>query len=498
MKTSMRYLFALALTAVMLPMTVTTTAQAASTAPEVSVQGNQLVDANGNPMRLLGVNRSGSEYACVQGWGFFDGPVDATSLKAIAAWGSNAVRVPLNEHCWLGINGVSAAYSGKVYRSQISDFVDRINAAGMVAILDLHWSAPGKNIAYSQQVMADADHAPAFWTSVATTFADNPSVAFDLYNEPHDISWACWREGCITNEGWEAAGMQDLVDAVRNTGATNLMIASGLNWGGDLSQWMDYAPVDPLNNLAAGVHIYSFSQCNTESCWNSTIGDVAKTYPVVSTEIGEDTCTGTFTTSYMKWADAHGVSYTPWAWNTADCKSGPSLITNYNGTPTTYGAAVRTHLTGLAAGTMLYGFGTLRQSWVSTAGITSGKYAHMGRRSMQVSKQLVPAKRARAFAHNDNEAVDPSNGSILTAWIRLDPRSVSGAWKGRLTIRDEYGRWVNGPAVQLQRGQWTQVTYSPAASVWQDNTGIGVRVVGSKGSEGRLVFQVDSVTQRIA
>ena len=149
----------------------------------------------------------------------------------------------------------------------------------------------------------------------------------------------------------------------------------------------------------------------------------------------------------------------------------------------------------LAAGTTLYGFGSLRQSWVSTASITSGKYAHMGRRSMQVSKQLVPSKRARAFTHNDNEPVDQSNGSALTAWIRLDPRSVSGAWKGRLTMRDESGRWVNGPAVQLRRGQWTPVTYSPAASVWQDNSGIGVRVVGSTGSDGRLFFQVDSVTQ---
>ena len=491
----MRYLFALAVALVMVPMAAPTAATASPTAPEVSVQGHQIVDADGNPLRLRGVNRSGSEYACVQGWGFFDGPVDASTLTLIASWGSNAVRVPLNAQCWLNINGVPAAYSGQAYRDQIRDFVDRINAAGMVAIVDLHWNAPGTNIAYSQQVMADADHAPAFWASVAATFAGYPSVVFDLYNEPHDISWACWRDGCRTNEGWEAAGMQDLVDAVRATGATNLVIASGLNWAGDLSEWILQAPVDPLDNLAAGVHIYSFSQCNTESCWNSTIGDVAKTYPVVSTEIGEDTCTGTFTSTYMTWADANGVGYLPWAWNTADCRSGPSLITNYNGTPTTYGAAVRAHMTGLAAGTTLYGFGSLRQSWVSTASITSGKYAHMGRRSMQVSKQLVPSKRARAFTHNDNEPVDPSNGSALTAWIRLDPRSPRGDWHGRLTMRDESGRWVNGPAVQLRRGQWTPVTYSPAASVWQDNSGIGVRVVGSTGSDGRLFFQVDSVTQ---
>ena len=32
--------------------------------------------------------------------------------------------------------------------------------------------------------MAFADHAIAFWTSVATTFKTDPMVIFDLFNEP--------------------------------------------------------------------------------------------------------------------------------------------------------------------------------------------------------------------------------------------------------------------------------------------------------------------------
>jgi hypothetical protein len=51
----------------------------------VQVQGNQLVDANGNVLRLLGVDRSGSEYECVSGDGIFDGPVDSTAISAIKA-----------------------------------------------------------------------------------------------------------------------------------------------------------------------------------------------------------------------------------------------------------------------------------------------------------------------------------------------------------------------------------------------------------------------------
>ncbi len=40
-------------------------AAAATPAPALHVAGNQLVDASGTPTRLIGVDRSGTEYACV-------------------------------------------------------------------------------------------------------------------------------------------------------------------------------------------------------------------------------------------------------------------------------------------------------------------------------------------------------------------------------------------------------------------------------------------------
>ena len=80
----------------------------AAAKPWIGVQGNHLVDRSGKTVRLLGVNRSGTEYACPQGWGFFDGPSDTASIRAMKSWHINAVRVPLNEACWLGINGIDA------------------------------------------------------------------------------------------------------------------------------------------------------------------------------------------------------------------------------------------------------------------------------------------------------------------------------------------------------------------------------------------------------
>jgi hypothetical protein len=122
----------------------------------VSVRGNQLVNAQGQTIRLVGVNRSGSQYMCVLGRGIFDGPTDAASIAAMKAWQIDTVRVPLNEDCWLGINGFNPPYSGVAYRHAVEAYVAELNAAGLYVILDVHWNAPGNEQAFGQQDMLDA------------------------------------------------------------------------------------------------------------------------------------------------------------------------------------------------------------------------------------------------------------------------------------------------------------------------------------------------------
>src|SRR5256885_12677637 len=84
-------------------------------APAVHVQGNRLVDSGGRPLRLRGVNRSGAEYACAQGWCIFDGPSDSASVSAIASWRADVVRLPLNETCWPRVNRVDPPFAGPDY-----------------------------------------------------------------------------------------------------------------------------------------------------------------------------------------------------------------------------------------------------------------------------------------------------------------------------------------------------------------------------------------------
>jgi hypothetical protein len=320
------------------------------------VQGNRLVNGDGRVVRLLGVDRSGTEYACVQGWGIFDGPSDHSSVRAIASWHANAVRVPLNEDCWLGINGVAPAYAGSAYRRAIGTFVNLLNRNGMAVILDLHWTAPGTSRATGQQPMPDRDHAPAFWRSVASSFKGNSAVLFDLFNEPYPdrnrdtaAAWRCWRNGgTCPGVHYQAAGMQELVDAVRNAGASNVVMLGGVQYAGTLSHWLIYKPTDPLNNLAASWHSYNFSVCNTRSCRDSQVVRVAHQVPLIAGEIGENDCAHGYIDRLMPWLDGHGASYLGWTWDTWDCRSGPALISDYNGTPTGFGVGYRDHLATIA------------------------------------------------------------------------------------------------------------------------------------------------------
>jgi aryl-phospho-beta-D-glucosidase BglC (GH1 family) len=353
-------------TSAAVPITVATGGTPPATgAPQLHVSGNKLVDASGATVTLHGANRSGAEFACVQGNGIFDGPVDQASITAMKSWGITAVRVPLNEACWNAESYVQPQFAGATYQAAIKQYVSLLNSNGMDVVLDLHWtdglytgnsSGCASAQATCQKPMPDAAQAVPFWTSVASAFKGNDSVVFDLFNEPFSsratgsetTGWQCWRDGgTCTGIGYQVAGMQSLVNAVRSTGADNVIMLGGIEFSNDLTQWLQFEPADPDGNLVASWHSYNFNTCSTQACWTSQIAPVAATVPLVAGEIGENDCAGGYITSLMSFLDGQGASYLGWTWNAWDCASGPSLISDYTGTATPFGAAYKAHLLAL-------------------------------------------------------------------------------------------------------------------------------------------------------
>jgi len=323
-------------------------------AKRLKVSGNKLVDPAGATVRLLGINRAGTEYMCVNNTGkVFDGSTGPNSITAMLTWNINTVRIPLNESCWLGIAGAAAQVTPQDYQQQIVDYVWQLHNKGLYVVLDLHWASYNA-LATKQTTMADAANAPTFWSSVAARFKSDPMVLFDLFNEPilddgnqnpaQGDAWACWLNGCTTRDGWAAAGMQQMLTAVRNAGANQVVIATGLNWGSKLDGWLTHKPSDPMNNVMASFHVYNTNYCGTSKCWTNAPTTVAAQVPVVSGEMGEHTCAHSFIDPIMSWADGAGVGYLGWGWNAQDCKTFPALITNVDGTPTEFGKGLKDHL----------------------------------------------------------------------------------------------------------------------------------------------------------
>ena len=303
------------------------------------VVGNAIQDAAGARVVLRGVNRSGSEYACLLDQGNFDGLVDDRAVKALLSWNINAVRIPLNESCWLGIKGGSSAYSGEAHKAAIKSYVARLEANGIVPILELHRAAPADAPADKLYPMPNADHSLDFWRDVARTFIDDDAVVFEAYNEPFpdsnrdtEAAWSCWRDGCTQPRvvwggteafpEYEAVGMQELVSAIREVGSTHLILLGGVQYSNRLSRWLSYAPQDPLGNIAAAWHVYNFNACSNATCWDNEAAAVAAVVPLVATEIGQDDCAGTMVTPLMEFLDAQQSSYLAWWWNTS---SGPCM-----------------------------------------------------------------------------------------------------------------------------------------------------------------------------
>ena len=315
------------------------------------VSGNRINDKDGRQVLFHGVNRSGTEYACVQGWGLFDGPNTAQSVAAIARWHVNIVRVLLNEDCWLGINGIKPQYAGAAYRQAIVNYVQLLHRYGMYAEISLIWAAPGSHRATYQAAAPDEDHAPAVWASMAATFKNDPDVLLAPWGET-TVDASCFlRGGCETTytpakTRYRVAGMQQAVTVMRRAGYHGIIVIPGIDYANNLSEWLSHRPRDPLHQLIAEAHVYGGNTCDTVTCFQATYAPVARRFPLIFGETGESysstDCGTHYISSIVDWADAHHVGYEAWAWDT--WRNCGILIRNYAGAPfSAYGAWIRSH-----------------------------------------------------------------------------------------------------------------------------------------------------------
>jgi len=295
------------------------------------VSGNKVIDGDGKPHKFMGVDR------CTLEWSPTGERISLADFKLMASWGSNIVRIALNQDYLLkGANNYSQSYNATVYNA-----VQLAHQAGLDVILDLHWSDKGdlRSTAPGQQRMAD-QNSVEFWKQMAELYKGDAGAVFELYNEPHDVSWDVWLNGGASGEGWQATGFQQLYDAVRSTGADNVVIIGGLNWGYDLSGVAQHKVKG--YNIVYNTHPYNYGGKQPEN-WEAGFGYLTATDPVIATEFGDGDCSPQYYTSFVDYAKQKGIMWTAWAWYPGGCAF-PALINDWNGTPSVSGQIVKAAL----------------------------------------------------------------------------------------------------------------------------------------------------------
>ena len=310
------------------PRSETLPVKSAWTTAPLQVHSNRLVNAGtGEDVWLQGVAVPSME------WSPGGEHILQSVTNLVEEWNVNVVRLAVHSSYWFGRGKSQNPQTGiATYRGLVDQVADYLQSRGKYLVLDLHeYRAP------------TASHA-AFWLDAATRYKNHPGVIFGLLNEPHDVSWEIWRNGGVVVEsgstvGDRTIGMQGLVDAVRSTGAGNLVTAGGLDWGYTHSGVLTGYALDDAN-LMYESHVYPW-----KSGWKQAFLDVAERYPVLLGEVGAQDTPMDFETeeSFVppeEWVpDILGViqerrlNWTAWCFHP---KSSPCLITGWDYTPTTY------------------------------------------------------------------------------------------------------------------------------------------------------------------
>lgn len=323
-------------------------------------QGNQIVDAQGNNVKIAGVNWFGFESNTYAPHGLW-----ARSYKSMMdqmkQLGYNTIRMPYSNQLFDAgsvPNGINFSLNPDLQGLTGVQILDKIvgyaGQIGMRIMLDHHRSDAGAGAEGSGLWYTSAYPESRWisdWVMLATRYANNPTViGADLHNEPHGP--ATWGTGTPTD--WRQAA-QRAGNAILAVNPKWLIAVEGIEtyagksywWGGNLAGAKDYPVVlNVANQLVYSPHDYPASiypqtwfsdpnyPNNLPAVWDQAWGYLYRQNiaPVWLGEFGSklqtasDTAWANKMVSYLAGdldgngtndlaAGKQGMSWTWWSWN---------------------------------------------------------------------------------------------------------------------------------------------------------------------------------------
>lgn len=248
----------------------------------LSVEGSQLVNAQGEPIQLRGVSLGWHNL-----WPRF---YNTGTVKALAEdWGADIVRCSIG----LDINSYSFDSRPELGYAAVDSIVKGAVDSGIYVLIDFHSHANNLELAKE------------FFTTVSKKYGNLPNLLLEIWNEPTKISW---------DEAKEYA--EELIPIIRQYAPQSIIIVPTPRWDQDVDKAADNH-IEGFNNIMYSLHYYA-----------ATHGDkyrakaqyaISKGLPLFMSECAAMVHTGDGvidTRSWEEWmkiADDNKISWTAWS-----------------------------------------------------------------------------------------------------------------------------------------------------------------------------------------
>ena len=247
------------------------------------VDGNKLLDINGNEFVMRGVNHAHTWYK----------DDSAIALKAIAETGANSVRIVLSDGQKWEKDDVSS----------VKTLIESCKERNMIAILEVH-DPTGSNVAGTLENTVD------YWIEIKDALIGQEAyVILNIANEWYG-NWESepWRDGYVA-----------AIPKLREAGIENTILVDSAGWGQYPQSVEDYGKEvfesDPLKNTMFAVHFYGSAGGNSTKIKYTLDNIRNQDLCICVGEFGHTHSDGDVDEDYiMQYCTEQDIGYLGWSW----------------------------------------------------------------------------------------------------------------------------------------------------------------------------------------
>lgn len=248
------------------------------------VDGTKLYDANKNEFIMRGINQAYTWYKSET----------PTALKAIAAIGSNSVRLVLADGQQWSMD----------YLMYVQQLIEECKKLKLIAVLEVH-DATGSNS------VEDLNKAVDYWISIKKTLIGNEKyVIINIANE--------WYGDWNNMDVW-AKAYEQAIPRLREAGLSHTILIDSAGWGQYAKSIHEYGTQifksDPIKNTMFAIHMYGTSGRDANTIKSNIDGVRKLNLCVTIGEFGYKHTDGDVDEAYlMSYCNKIGVGYLGWSW----------------------------------------------------------------------------------------------------------------------------------------------------------------------------------------